>query len=79
MLTKADKVRIAIASCEACFEAMGKDMWTPNELVEELWFRVEQQISAVEEAERKQDIDTTRHHLHGILQLLNRIETEMCA
>lgn len=79
MLTKADRVRLAIASCEACFEVMGKDMWTPNELVEELWFRVEQQVTAVEEAERRQDFDKARDHLHRILQLLNRIETEMCA
>lgn len=79
MLSKADRVRLAIASCEMCFDAMGKDMWTPNELVEELWFRVEQQIEAVEKAEQYQDTNTVRGHLHHILQLLNRIEAEMSA
>jgi hypothetical protein len=77
MITKADRVRLAIASCEMCFEAMGKDMWSPNELVEELWYRVEQQVEAVEAAERRQDENEVHTHLRGILHLLSRIEKEM--
>ncbi|MCX6378320.1 MAG: hypothetical protein NT023_02420 [Armatimonadetes bacterium] len=77
MITKTDKVRFAIASCEMCFIAMGKDMWTPNEYVEELWLRVDEQLEKVEEAERREDDFEVHQRFQHILRLLNRIEEEV--
>jgi hypothetical protein len=57
--------------------AMGKDMRSPNEFVEELWFRVEQQLENVEEAERREDDDEVHACFQRILRLLNRIEEEV--
>ena len=76
-MTKAQRVRFAIASCEVCFEAMGKDMWTLNEFVEELWFRVEQHVEEIERAEAERDELKVKRHLNTILSLLTRIEDEM--
>ena len=77
MITKADKIRFAIATCELWFVVMEKDMWTPNELVEELWFRVEQQLENAEEAEHRNDEAEVHYCCERILRLLNRIEEEM--
>lgn len=77
MITKANRVRLAIASCEICFMAMGKDMRSSNEFVEELWFRVEEQLENVEKAERREDDDEVHECFQRILRLLNRIEEEI--
>ncbi|MBC7527216.1 MAG: hypothetical protein H7308_06660 [Chthonomonadaceae bacterium] len=79
MMTKAERVRMAIASCGMCFESVGKDMWTKNERIEELWFEVEDKIDNIESAEKTGSDEDVRDYLHNVLALVTRIEQEMIA
>ncbi len=77
MMNKAERVRMAIASCGMCFEAAGKDMWSANERIEELWFEIEDRIDQIESAETEGSDRAVRDYLTHVLSLVNRIEQEM--
>lgn len=77
MLTKADRVRAAIEVCDSLFDAIGKDMRTSSERIEELWFEIDDQITALEEAERRRDDLGVREHLTSMLNLVSKIKDEI--
>jgi hypothetical protein len=77
MRTRAERLRDVIAACEQCVQAMGKDLRTPTERVEQLWFAMDDQVEAIEQAEANGDDDALRQHLLIMLELTERIEREL--
>jgi hypothetical protein len=77
MQTRAERLRQVIAACEVSVAAMGRDLRTPTERVEELWFDMEDQMAALEAAEESGDKEALRRHLLIMLELTERIEREM--
>jgi hypothetical protein len=77
MQTRAERLRQVIAACEVSVAAMGRDLRTPTERVEQLWFDMEDQMAALEAAEESGDSEALRRHLLIMLELTERIEREM--
>ena len=77
MRTRSERLRDVIAACEQCVQAMGKDLRTPTERVEQLWFAMDDQVEALEQAEALGDEDALRQHLLIMLELTERIEREL--
>jgi hypothetical protein len=77
MLTKAERVRAVVSACAVCFEAVGKDMWTRSERLEELWFEVDDHINAIERAEALGETAVVQDNLLAVMQLLGHIEREL--
>lgn len=77
MQTRAEQLRQVINACEQSVAAMGRDLRTPTERVEQLWFAMDDQMNAMEEAEERGDKEAFRQHLLAMLELTDRIEDEI--
>ncbi len=77
MLTKTQRVRAAIAACDDCYRAVGGNMRTATERIEELWFEIDDQVDAMERAEAQHDGEAVSKHLSAVVSRLARIREIM--
>lgn len=76
-MTKTERVRAVLSVCGACCEAVGEEMRTRTERVEELWFEIDDLVDAMGRAETVGDHDVVRMSLQSILRLLGHLEREV--
>lgn len=77
MTTRAEQLRQVIHACEQSVAAMGRDLRSSTERVEQLWFAMDDAMKAMEEAEARGDDAALRQQLLTMLELTARIEEEI--
>lgn len=75
--TKTARVRSVIAECNNGYRALGLNIFTASERVEELWFEIEDLLDGMERAEAARDSETVHDTLCAIYHKLNRIQAQL--
>lgn len=77
MLTNTQRVKAAIAACDDSYRAIGGDLRTVTERVEELWFEIDDHLETMAVAEIDQNPTIMTYNLAAIVKKLARIKEMM--
>jgi hypothetical protein len=75
--TRTQQVRAAITECIGQYRSASIDIVKATERSEELWFEIDDLLTAMESAEAQEDDGMVRSHLHTIYLKLGSVQQQL--